>query len=329
MKYYQEDKNNKLICLLCSHYCKLKDGQVGICKINKNTGKKIECLVYGYPNAINVDPVEKKPLYHFIPTTKTFSIGTVGCNFKCPFCQNWQLSQSANINKKNYISPDDIVNLTLQHNCKSISYTYNEPTIFFPYIYDIAKLGQKSGLKNVMVTNGFESSEVASQMVGLIDAVNVDLKSFDNKYYKKILGGHLDIILRNLKFFVKNGIHVEITTLIVPTQNDSNEELTQIASFIANELGLNIPWHISAFHPDYKKLNLPRTPIQTLQNAYNIGKKLGLNYVYIGNIGYENPTQCKNCGEILIKREYFNAKIQNLNHNICIKCGTKLDGIFC
>ncbi|RLA82829.1 MAG: AmmeMemoRadiSam system radical SAM enzyme [Epsilonproteobacteria bacterium] len=287
MKFYKQNSTDtkKITCLLCGHYCNIKEGNVGICKVNKNTGDKIECLVYGYPNAMNIDPIEKKPLYHFLPNTKTFSIGTVGCNFKCSFCQNWQLSQSHNIDKSQYYSPEDIVKLALHYKCESISYTYNEPTIFFPYIIDIAILAHKNGLKNIMVTNGFESKEVSQQMVGLIDAVNVDLKSFDDKYYKKNLGGKLDVVLENLKYYVTNGIHTEITTLIVPTHNDNMEEIIQIVSFIANELGTDIPWHISAFHPDYKELELPRTPLDSLKKAEQIGKDYGLKYIYLGNTG--------------------------------------------
>ncbi len=283
--YKQSTSEDRLKCTLCGHYCNIKKDSVGICKVNKNTGEKIECLVYGYPNAINIDPIKKKPLYHFLPDTKTFSIGTVGCNFKCSFCQNWQLSQSNDINKQNYYSPEDIVKLAIHYKCESISYTYNEPTIFFPYIQDIAQLAHQKGLKNIMVTNGFESKEVSQTMVGLIDALNVDLKSFKSEYYKKNLGGKLDVILENLKYYVKKGIHTEITTLIVPTHNDTKEELTQIASFIANELGVNIPWHVSAFHPDYKELNLPRTSIESLKMARDIGTNLGIRNIHIGNVG--------------------------------------------
>lgn len=285
MDFYKPTSNEKMQCLLCGHYCNIKVGQVGICKVNKNTGEKIECLVYGYPNAINIDPIEKKPLYHFLPKTKTFSIGTVGCNFHCSFCQNWQLSQSDNYQTKEYYSPQDIVKLSIDHDCKSISYTYNEPTIFFPYIQDIATLAHQNGLKNIMVTNGFESEEVSQKMVGLIDAVNVDLKSFDEKYYKKNLGGKLDRILENLKYYVKNGIHTEITTLIVPTQNDSDEELEMIAKFIAKELNTKVVWHISAFHPDYKEMELPQTSIDSLKRARDIGYRCGLENVYLGNVG--------------------------------------------
>lgn len=284
MNFYKQTNEEKFQCLLCGHYCNIPLNKTGICGVNKNTGSKIECLVYGYPNAMNIDPIEKKPLYHFLPKTKTFSIGTVGCNFHCSFCQNWQLSQTHNIKKDRYFSAQDIVKLSLYHKCQSISYTYNEPTIFFPYIQDIAKLAHLNKLKNVMVSNGFESHEVRKAMVGLIDAVNIDLKSFDEKYYKKNLGGKLDTILDNLIFFVKSGIHLEITTLIVPTHNDSKEQITKIASFIAQKLNKKVPWHISAFHPDYKEQKLPRTSLETLKKAKAIGQSFGLENIYLGNI---------------------------------------------
>ncbi|MBD3842481.1 MAG: AmmeMemoRadiSam system radical SAM enzyme [Campylobacterales bacterium] len=285
MQFYTQSSLEKIKCELCGHLCNLKPDQMGICGVNKNTGSKIECLVYGYPNAIHVDPIEKKPLYHFLPKTKTFSIGTVGCNFRCSFCQNWQLSQTSTINKQHYYKPEDIVKLALHYDCKSISYTYNEPTIFYPYIFDIASKAHKNGLKNIMVTNGFQSHKVRESMIGLIDAINVDLKSFDPKYYKKNLGGKLEVILDNLKFFASKPIHMELTTLIVPTHNDSNEMIEQIASFVANELGVHIPWHLSAFHPAYKEQKIKRTPIETLLKAKSIANKYKIQNIHLGNVG--------------------------------------------
>jgi pyruvate formate lyase activating enzyme len=329
MKFYKSGKDDKLICTLCGHYCHIGVGNTGICGVNKNTGGKIECLVYGYPAVINVDPVEKKPLYHFLPKTKTLSLGTVGCNFKCSFCQNHGISQEHKINKERYYSPEDIVQLATINKCDSISYTYNEPTIFYPYIRDIAILAHQKGLKNIFVTNGFESIEVLNDMAGLIDGANVDLKSFDEKYYKKELGGNLEKLKGNLKLFKKLGIWIEITTLIIPTINDSDEELEAIATFISNELGNITPWHLSAFHPDYKLLDIGRTPISTLQKAYKIGKDAGLFYVYMGNAGLENNTTCKKCGEVLLDRITYNTiKDNRKNGVLCQKCGEKLDGVF-
>ena len=316
------------MCTLCQHYCKIKEGKTGICGVNKNVGDKIECLVYGYPSALNVDPIEKKPLYHFLPGSKSLSLGTVGCNFHCSFCQNWTISQTANIDKSQYFSPEQIVELAIDHECESISYTYNEPTIFYPYARDIALEAKKRGLKNVYVSNGYESHEVIDDMKDVIDAANIDLKSFDPKYYQKALGGNLEKILNNLKHFVQECIWIEITTLIVPTQNDSEEELDKIASFIANELGKDVPWHITAFHPDYKELELPSTSIETLKMAYDIGKKHGLHHVYIGNVSYDTPTRCPSCDAVLIERTYFRQTSNHLNGAKCGQCGTTIAGVF-
>ena len=328
MKFYKPYKENRLQCILCQHYCKIKEGQTGICGVNKNVGDKIECLVYGYPSAMNVDPIEKKPLYHFLPGSKAFSFGTVGCNFHCPFCQNWSISQTHNIDKSQYFSPELIVDMAIKYECQSIAYTYNEPTIFYPYARDIALEGKKRGLKNVFVSNGFESSEVIDDMKGIMDAVNADLKSFNPKYYKKELGGNLEKILENLKHFVANGIWLEVTTLIVPTQNDSEEELNSIAEFIAKELGVNVPWHITAFHPDYKEQDLPPTSIDTLKMAYDIGKRHGLNYIYIGNVNYDTPTRCPSCDEVLIERDYFRHTDNHLKGAHCPKCNALIPGVF-
>jgi AmmeMemoRadiSam system radical SAM enzyme len=325
MTYYKESTNGKKVCLLCSYYCKLKEGQIGICGVNKNVGDKIECLVYGHISAFNVDPIEKKPLYHFLPTSKSLSLGTVGCNFHCNFCQNHGISQEKNIDTSNYISPKRVVETAIKQNCASISYTYNEPTIFYPYAKDIAVLAKKRGIKSVFVSNGFESKEVIDDMVGVI---NVDLKSFNEKYYKSKLGGNLNQVLENLIHLQKNKIHVEITTLLVPTKNDSKEELTKIVKWIKQNLGVDVPWHISAFHPDYKELNLPRTSLESLKLAESIAKEEGLNYVYIGNIGYENNTCCPNCKKSLISREYFNVKSYELKNGRCYNCNTSIPGIF-
>jgi AmmeMemoRadiSam system radical SAM enzyme/AmmeMemoRadiSam system protein B len=328
MQYYKQE-NDHLICLLCSHYCKLKPDQIGICGVNKNTGSKIECLVYGYISAINIDPVEKKPLYHFLPNTKTLSFGTVGCNFSCPFCQNHGISQEHNIDKSNYYTPYDLVSLAIKHNCDSISFTYNEPTIFYPFAKDVAKLAHKYNLKTIFVSNGFESKEMIDDMKGVIDAVNIDLKTFNSSYYKKELKGELNTILQNLKQFKKNGIHIEITTLIIPTKNDSDQELENIANFIAKELDIYTPWHLSAFHPSYKQLDIARTTIDLLNKAYKIGQKAGLKHIYRGNASLPNPTYCANCGYELINRVTYEIKKNDLvQTNLCPKCKTKLRGVF-
>ena len=329
MNFYKPNINNKMTCTLCQHYCDISLDKTGICGVNKNTGNKIECLVYGYPAVINIDPIEKKPLYHFLPNTKTLSIGTVGCNFKCSFCQNHGISQEQKINKDKYYSPEDIVRLALKNNCESISYTYNEPTIFYPYIKDIAVLAKKNGLKNIFVSNGFESTEVITHMADLIDAANIDLKSFDSAYYKKHLGGDLDKLKENLKLFKKLKIWVEITTLIIPDLNDSTEELSNIAKFISTELSVTTPWHLSAFHPDYKMLDRPRTTNESLQMAYDIGIKEGLAYVYMGNASLINNSKCPKCDDIFLQRITYKTTIDNRKYGVqCNRCNNKLDGVF-
>jgi pyruvate formate lyase activating enzyme len=328
MSYYESSKSGKIKFLLCSYYCDLKDGQIGVCGVNKNTGDKIECLVYGYISALNIDPIEKKPLYHFLPASKSLSLGTVGCNFHCSFCQNHGISQEKRIDKSNYISPKTIVELALEKGCESISYTYNEPTIFYPYAKDIALEAKKYDIKSVFVSNGFESSEIIDDMVGVIDAINVDLKSFNEKYYKKELGGNLKQVLDNLIHFQKNKIWLEITTLMVPTKNDSKEELINIVKFIKENLGVDVPWHISAFHPDYKELDLPRTSLWSLKLAESIAKEQGLKYVYIGNVREKNFTICPSCNEKLIERDFFNTRFSNLDKGVCKNCGYKLEGVF-
>lgn len=329
MNFYKAGKGDKQICTLCQHYCNISLDKTGICGVNKNVGGKIDCLVYGYPAAMNVDPVEKKPLYHFLPKSKTFSIGTVGCNFKCSFCQNHGISQEQEVNKEKYYSPEHIVRMALLNDCKSISYTYNEPTIFYPYIRDIAILAKQNGLKNIFVSNGFESNEVINDMVGLIDAANIDFKSYDKKYYKKELGGDLEKLKENLKLFKKLGIWIEITTLVIPDLNDGEEELNSIARFIANDLGAETPWHLSAFHPDYKMLDRGRTPKETLHKAYTIGKENGLKYVYMGNAGLQNNLNCPKCNTKVLSRVTYQTVIDNRKNGIfCPKCDSKLDGIF-
>ncbi len=326
--YKKKEGSDRIICLLCDHYCQLKEGQIGICGVNKNEYGKLKNLVYGKIAALNIDPIEKKPLYHFLPSSSALSFGTVGCNFKCPFCQNWNISQEKIIetNSKD-VSVAQLVSLAKGYGCKSIAYTYNEPTIFYPFAKDVALLAKKSDIKSVFVTNGFESKEVVADFKGVIDAANIDLKSFNKSYYKKELGGNLDTVLRNIKDIYEFGVWVEVTTLIVPTKNDSNSELREIAKFIAS-VNRYIPWHISAFHPDYKQTNLPRTSADMLLRAYEIGKEEGLEFIYFGNVGFDNDTKCPNCSEVLIKRSGFNSEVVGLDGNRCKNCNRVLEGVF-
>lgn len=327
MDFFTQE-NDKAVCLLCAHYCKLKEGQRGICGVNQNKNGKITNLVYARPIALHVDPVEKKPLYHFLPGSKTLSLGTIGCNFHCSFCQNWSISQERVISSGQRLEPWQIIRLAKENACASISFTYNEPTIFYPYAKDIAILAHEEGIQTTFVSNGFMSHEVREDMLGTIDALNIDLKSFSFSYYKKRLKGKLETVLDNLKYFKEKGIWLEITTLIVPNQNDSQEELTSMASFIKNQLGEETPWHISAFHPDYKEKDLPPTPHSSLMLAKRIGEDKGLKHIYLGNTREENPTQCVTCKEILLQRDGFGVSENRLIEGRCPTCKTKLAGVY-
>jgi pyruvate formate lyase activating enzyme len=325
----KKEGSDAIICQLCQHYCTLKPGKTGICGVNTNEDGKLKNLVYGHPSALHVDPIEKKPLYHVLPASKSFSLGTVGCNFKCSFCQNWQLSQNHEIDTSEEISPEDIVQLAQRYDCATIAYTYNEPTIFWPYAKDIAIAAQKEGIRSIFVSNGLESAEVVDDMKGLIIAANIDLKSFDPVYYKKELKGDLEGVLQTMKRMKANGIWVEVTTLVIEGHNDSDEELGKMAAFIAEELGVETPWHLSAFHPDYKMLDTQPTSIETLQRAKAIGEAAGLQFIYVGNVPVEHSTYCPNCHERLIERFGFGSgHIHVTDEGTCGFCSTKIPGIW-
>ncbi len=329
MKYYKKSKNtDKIICLLCRHYCQLKEGQIGICGVNKNTKNKLENLVYAHPVALNVDPVEKKPLYHFLPGSPALSFGTVGCNFKCPFCQNWDISQTHKIDENIKVSPKEMVELALKHECKSIAYTYNEPTVFYPYAKDIGVIAKEEGIKNIFVSNGFETPEVIQDMSSWLDAANIDLKSWDERYYKNILKGGLEAVKDTLRLMVKEGIWIEITTLLIEGENDGNKELEEMAEFIVGELGDFVPWHLSAFHPDFKMKEHGPTELKTLQKAYSIAKKVGLHYVYLGNVAISGDTYCPNCGKLLIDRTGYNITVNNIVRGHCPNCNRIIEGVW-
>jgi pyruvate formate lyase activating enzyme len=329
MEYYKkEEGKERIICLLCRHFCKLKEGQVGICGVNKNVDGELKTLVYGHPIALNVDPVEKKPLYHVLPGSSVLSFGTVGCNFKCPFCQNWDISQESKVNEEIKVSPEQMVELALEHGSQSIAYTYNEPTIFYPYAKDIGVIAKEKGLKNIFVSNGFESAEIIEDMASWVDAANIDLKSWDDAYYKKVLKGGLEVVKDTLRRMVAVGIWIEVTTLIIEGDNDSDSDLREMAEFIANDLGKHVPWHLSAFHPDYKMLDNHATKLETLERAKTIGQKAGLEYIYLGNVPVHGDTYCPECHELLIDRTGYTVTINNLIEGHCPKCNRAIEGIW-
>lgn len=316
-----------IVCEYCAHHCHLKEGQKGHCGVNQNDQGTLKTLVYNHPQALHVDPIEKKPLYHFLPGSTTLSLGTIGCNFVCDFCQNWSLSQEKTFVPRYTLSPQDVVHLAQEKACASIACTYNEPTIFFPYARDIGLCAKEVGLKNIWVSNGFASKHVMHQLPRFLDGINVDLKCFSASYYKT-LGGRLDVVLDNLVLFKTLGIWLEVTTLLIPTKNDSEEEIRAIARFIATHLGRSTPWHISAFHPDYKQTTLPRTPAESLRTAREIGKAEGLEFIYIGNTDADTTTYCPACQTPLIARRYFQSNPVGLRGNRCVTCNTPLEGVF-
>lgn len=327
---YKKAEDKRTDCFLCNHYCKIKEGKFGICGVRKNVEGVLYTIAYGKAIAANIDPIEKKPIFHMLPGSKSFSIATIGCNFRCGFCQNWQISQTAEAMKlgvKAYdMPPEDIVKQAKGYGCKSISYTYTEPTIFFEYAYDTSKLAKDEGLYNIFVTNGYMTKEALEMIHPYLDAANVDLKFFNDEKYRKMCGARLEPVLEAIRLMHKLNIWVEVTTLVVPEQNDSAEELKMIASFLV-EVGKEIPWHISRFHPDYKILNLESTPLSKLKEAYKIGKDAGLRYVYIGNVPEEEMTYCYSCGKDLIRRFGFEVLKNELKDAKCPKCGAIIDGV--
>jgi pyruvate formate lyase activating enzyme len=284
---YIELKDKKVHCNLCTHRCKIAESKFGICGVRQNINGELYTHVYGKVIASHVDPIEKKPLFHFLPKTKSYSIATPGCNFKCSFCQNWQISQYRSNQDFQYegleMTPEEIVKAAKLNNCQSIAYTYTEPTIFFEYAYDTAKLAKKQNLSNIIVTNGYLTKEAIETIAPYLDAANIDLKSFRDDFYKKICGARLQPVLNTIKTMYEKKIWLEITTLVVPEQNDSKKELNDIAKFIA-EVDKKIPWHITRFHPEYKYTDAEPTPIETLQMAEEIGRKHGLKYIHLGNV---------------------------------------------
>ncbi len=331
-RLYLSADNQEVICHLCHHKCQIKPSRFGICGVRQNCEGKLYTHVYGEVIAAHVDPIEKKPLYHFLPGSNSFSMATVGCNFFCSFCQNWQISQDSKKNHPDFsgqkLLPKDIVALAQKYRCQSISYTYTEPTIFFEYAFDTARLAKEQDLFNIFVTNGYMTKEALDLISPYLDACNVDLKSFREDFYKKICKARLQPVLQSIEHMKDLGIWVEITTLIVPGLNDSEEELNQIANFVVH-MDPGIPWHISRFHPDFEYLSCSATPVEILHKAYSIGKKAGLRYVYLGNVPAESEdTVCPACQEPLIQRHGFSASENRIREGKCPACGQEIQGVF-
>ncbi len=332
-KLWTPRKDNAVQCGLCNHFCRIEEGEYGLCGVRVNEQGNLFTLVYDKIAAANVDPIEKKPLFHFIPGTWSFSIGTMGCNFACVFCQNDSLSQGPKQSHRvtgQSITPEHIVRSALKNECQSISYTYSEPTIFFELMYDTLVLAMEAGLKNVLVSNGFMSTECLQKLGPYVHAINVDLKAFRDEFYKTYCQARLKPVLNNLKTIKDLGWWLEVTTLIIPGLNDSQDELQELANFLIQESGPEVPWHISRFHPAYQMQNISPTPVSSLEMAYNIGKQTGLNYVYLGNVPGHNSesTLCPQCAEPVIKRRAFTLGKSNLHDGKCGHCGAHIAGMY-
>jgi len=320
-------------CDLCAHFCELENEEKGKCGVRVNINGVLHTLVEEKVAAVALDPVEKKPLFHFLPATPTLSLGTMGCNFACKFCQNYTLAHSPKqglpIQGKR-LYPEQIVQSAQSYQASSISYTYSEPTIFIELLFSTAKLAQEHQLKNIIVSNGYQSPKTLDLLSQVIDAANIDLKSFNNDFYQNYCGAKLKPVLKNLEKIKKMGWWLEITTLIIPGLNDSEQELTSITNFIVNHLGKDTPWHVSRFYPCYQLNYLPPTPVSTLKKAYQIAKSLGLNYVYLGNVPgvQEENTFCPECGQLLIQRQGFAITQNKIKQGKCPACNFELAGVW-
>lgn len=319
-------------CGLCAHRCVVAPGAAGVCGVRINRGGKLLTLAYGAVIAAHVDPIEKKPFYHFLPGTTSMSIATTGCNFRCGFCQNWEISQASRTTGGDVggqpFPPEEIVREAGARGCASVSYTYTEPTIFFEYARDTARLAKAAGLANTFVTNGYLTAEALADARDWLDAANVDLKAFRDETYRRVCGARLSPVLDTIRGMRAAGIWVEVTTLVVPGLNDSEAELRDIARFLGG-VDRDMPWHISRFHPDYTYQDAPPTPAATLDKAFRIGKEAGLEYVYVGNVpGRAEDTACPKCGEVVIERRGFSVVENRAGEGVCPECGTRLSGRF-
>lgn len=331
-KWWEPTENGKILCTLCPRYCKIGEGQPGFCYIRQNHKGKLVTLGYGKPTGFAIDPVEKKPLNHFLPGTKILSFGTAGCNLGCKFCQNWSISK-AKLDDSNSLkaAPEDVVKLAKENDAPSIAYTYNDPTIFGEYVIDISKLAREENIKSVMVTAGYIDKEARKDVYKYIDAANVDLKGFTERFYWKNTYSHLNDVLDTL-VWLKNETEVwmEITTLLIPDENESEEEIKSECEWILKNLGDSVPLHFTAFHPDFRMIDKERTPGYLLTRARNIAISMGIKYCYVGNVrNVEGQTTfCPGCGTALIQRDWHIVISNNLKNNRCNKCGTEIVGIF-
>jgi pyruvate formate lyase activating enzyme len=325
---FWEKLEGDIKCNLCHQQCRIRPGKRGICGVRENQNEKLMTLVYGSLVAANVDPIEKKPFYHFLPGSLAYSIATVGCNFRCLHCQNADISQLPRETGQipgEFVSPKSVVAEACALGCQSIAYTYSEPTVFFEYAFDVATLAHEAGLKNVFVSNGYMSKEAAEKIIPLLDAINIDLKG-DDQFYRKVCGAKLEPVEQNIERFCKSGVHVEVTTLLIPRLNDSEAVLANLAAFLAG-VSVEIPWHISAFYPMYKMRDVPRTRADSIHRGIASGREAGLMHVYAGNLsGESDNTICPECKESLIERSGYKILKNSVINGHCSKCNAPLYG---
>ena len=330
-RYYEKLPDREIKCVLCPRYCHLGDKERGYCGVRENLGGTYYTLVYGKACAIHVDPIEKKPFFHFLPSSKSLSIATAGCNVNCKFCQNWEISQVRPEQIRHLdFSPSMVVQSAQKNNCPVIAYTYSEPIVFFEYMYDTSIRAREKQIRNVVVTGGHTNPDPLRKLIQVVDAIKVDLKSFSQKFYTEYVRGELQPVLDAIHIIAESNVWLEIVYLVIPTLNDSAEEIKAMCQWISHNVGLDIPLHFSRFHPMYLLKNLPPTPISTLEKARNIALEEGLKYVYIGNVpGHESEnTICPGCHKIVVHRRGYKIQTVNLKNGKCLFCGTDIPGVW-
>ncbi len=330
-RYYERLEDSTVKCALCFRRCVIPEGKRGFCRNRENRNGKLYTLVYNRPCALQVDPIEKEPMFHVLPGTKIFCIGTASCNFRCRHCHNWHMSQRSIEELQNYyITPPEVVELAIKYGCETVSFTYNEPTVFFEYMFDIVKLAKERGLKTIFHTNGSLNPEPLRDILKYVDGVTVDLKGFTGKFYKEVSSAKLDHVLNTLKIIKEEGVWLEVVNLIIPTLNDNPDDIRRMCEWIRDDLGKETPVHFSRFFPAYKLTRLSPTPIETIEKAHRVAQEVGLEYVTIGNVpGHKhNSTYCPECGKRLIHRVHFKVLDNNIKKGKCKYCGHKIPGVW-
>ncbi len=327
--YYEKLSKRRVRCKLCPRYCVVSSGGRGFCRVRENRDGDYYTLVHSNPCAVHIDPIEKKPLFHFLPGTAALSIATAGCNFTCKNCQNYDISQARPDDTVNVeLRPGEVVTLAMKYDTPTIAYTYTEPTIFFEYMLETAQVARKNGVLNIYHSNGYINQEALVTLAQFLDGANVDLKGFSDEFYQEITGGTLSPVLQTLKTLKKYGVWLEITNLVIPTMNDSDEMIRELCVWIESELGKATPVHFSRFYPQYKLQNLPPTPVETLRKAADIAHRSGLEYVYIGNVAgvEEENTYCPQCNKIIIGRTGYHVHTYKIEKGTCAFCGGEIAG---